>query len=1623
MSTTFKKYWFRGKPLKQLQPNSKFFKYWLNGSPFDCFYQLGGPPQIVTLSETLHLTLTQYAPTINFGYCVTPSCLHLTLTQYAPACSAGTVDGANVEALDVRVIYSEPEQLNVEAVDVRVIYAVENVKVSQVIGQVEYNVACTCYPETLHLTFILHGLPTVVAISTTLSLTFTSHEPTFFASAHVAVETLHLTFAQYAPDVPSTMVLTMSTLHLSLVQHPVSVQCECKITPELRSLNLTLYTPLVLIGAKLSETLHAVLSLYSPTIKTGWTVAILFAQHLAVNQYAPTIKFGCRYIISAVQSLTLTLHEPTIKSGVFLPETLRLTLTQYAPTINFGYRVTTIVQHLTLAHHAPTIKFGSNQLVGLQSLTLSLHDPIISTGVYLQETLHLTLAQSNPTIKYDYVVALSTAQHLTLALYAPTLRASQSISVGLQSLTLTLHDPTINIGVRIYETVHLTLAQYAPTAKFGYVVAISVAFHLTLNKYSPSIKTDQHLALSTTQSLTLTLHEPYIQIGACVHETLGLTFALHKPTIDFSYIVVPSTLHLVLTQYAPTIKFGFTIPVGLQSLTLSLHNPVINTGVTLYDTLHLSLAQYSPTLKYGYTVALSTLHLTLNKYAPTIKFGYIVPIDLQSLTLTLHDPTINIGVRIYETVHLSLSQRAPSIFYSYAVVPSTVHLVSALHAPFIQTDQHLSLSQVLHATLSLSDPDVISGVRIYETLHLVGTLYAPTINFDYEVDLATVQHLKLALYSPTICFDYAVPLDLQSLTFTAPDVQVWTGVRLFETVHLSLSQSAPSIFYGYTVKPSTVHLHFALKGLTIRTTWTVRYLAPCQHLLLSAPDINVTTGATIHETSNLYLTQYSPEIITFALMVPNTQSLVATLHAPLIKISHATQVETLSLTFTSYDAVIFIGSNIRECAHLTFHQYTEIDLFYDWTQEVETLHLTFRLHDPSTIGILPFYEYDLDPLHKEREWASEYTPGEATYGSRPGSALSSNFPLRSDDTDKQLTVCFWLRLRDSGGYQLIFAKMQDDATNTPVIGLQRLHGQLTLLWAYKENDAQGWPSLDFKFSLVNERWYHIGLAVDGKNKTVYMQVWDDYLKTKQAEIWNGIYQPTINSSLVCGDGSFQIGYMHGLYGKGEMFLDGYLDEFLVFNKLKSPFEMDQIRKGTFRGQEGGQTVGDFGLTTAYDPQGKITVYDYATMAAYSPSGKITVADFGVSIGYKVPIELPPGLFPVISGFPSQNTGSGSYVFCNLKYKFKSDISSFDWQTNRESRFSEYTYPIRELETEIGVADESAFLRVWETLQSGVTIYSVPIWGLRTELTRNAHAGYTEFVVDDVSNLYVGEKVLLVRANDADLYDLCDITSIAGNTVHVELPLTRHYHKYQMITNDVWYDERSAYVVPCLTGFIDTEDLELHGTGKSTFFVKAKVNGGAWTHMGNPEMPAKVPVPAEASYISPKMERVALGTENGILSLMSSLSTGKLAFQVEWYCHNAADWKTVRDFFLAARGKYLAFYFPTYCFELRAIQSSSIGQTVIRLTKGFSALWQRFPRLYVFPIQGGDPFPIQITGCHIEGAPDFVESFTCEPLTGNLTAGDKISLYPLVRFIEDELVFEFLYYNECKIKASFIEILG
>lgn len=162
--------------------------------------------------------------------------------------------------------------------------------------------------------------------------------------------------------------------------------------------------------------------------------------------------------------------------------------------------------------------------------------------------------------------------------------------------------------------------------------------------------------------------------------------------------------------------------------------------------------------------------------------------------------------------------------------------------------------------------------------------------------------------------------------------------------------------------------------------------------------------------------------------------------------------------------------------------------------------------------------------------------------------LSANFPLKSTDTVKKITICGWVIVDPTRGYQMGLWSKCSGATGTD-----------TGIGAYFETNYHLMVVVNatiYDTGFVINPWamYHITFVIDGLNNTLHVRVFN-YSTGGVAN-----YDTTIITVPV-DTGPFYLGAdaLHNAW----WWFQGWLDEFVVANALLSDAEIDAIRGGTY----------------------------------------------------------------------------------------------------------------------------------------------------------------------------------------------------------------------------------------------------------------------------------------------------------------------------------------------------------------------------------------------------------------------------------------------------------------------------
>lgn len=379
---------------------------------------------------------------------------------------------------------------------------------------------------------------------------------------------------------------------------------------------------------------------------------------------------------------------------------------------------------------------------------------------------------------------------------------------------------------------------------------------------------------------------------------------------------------------------------------------------------------------------------------------------------------------------------------------------------------------------------------------------------------------------------------------------------------------------------------------------------------------------------------------------------------------------------------------------------------------------------------------------------------------------------------------------------------------------------------------------------------------------------------------------------------------------------------------------------------------------------------------------------------------------LIAGFPADN-----FEF-DLKYKFKTEEIATG--SGYEYRADWYSQPQRELSSTLGSADSFAFSQLLTVLQAGATFCISPLWQLRMPLPYGMTGGLSSNIaLSDITDYAAGEYIYFARATQVSLHEVRQIVSIVGSTIYLDQAVTRDYLPFDPF-GTFPFNESSSYMMPCISGTVDHESVEFMG-GRPAFLAKLKVDGGAWAGAIIPGASSYLRQPMDAKYNAPKIVRDIQGTENGILQLRAYEASNRLTFELTWDFYDTS-WRELRDLFFGVKGKTGQFYMPTWMFELQITRGSDSGATSIFLPDGYNYMWERFPHLLVKPYRtNADPFEVTVTSYIGNG------EFGCNALPQGTLLNDRVCLYPLVRFENDELTFQFKDINSCQVKTSFIEV--
>lgn len=166
---------------------------------------------------------------------------------------------------------------------------------------------------------------------------------------------------------------------------------------------------------------------------------------------------------------------------------------------------------------------------------------------------------------------------------------------------------------------------------------------------------------------------------------------------------------------------------------------------------------------------------------------------------------------------------------------------------------------------------------------------------------------------------------------------------------------------------------------------------------------------------------------------------------------------------------------------------------------------------------------------------------------------SADFPLRTSDTQKLITMCGWINPTNvANNYPVLFGKAPD-WSNGQGISLQLNNGVLYVLWAYYSAGYTSNLDLNTNLTVSANRWYHLGVTADGVNRACTVRFYDEYNNTASTVNFTPTYQ------MVVGSNPFRIG--NTIQSSTYYGYTGCIDDLRVYNRRLAVGEIDLIRQG------------------------------------------------------------------------------------------------------------------------------------------------------------------------------------------------------------------------------------------------------------------------------------------------------------------------------------------------------------------------------------------------------------------------------------------------------------------------------
>ena len=200
-----------------------------------------------------------------------------------------------------------------------------------------------------------------------------------------------------------------------------------------------------------------------------------------------------------------------------------------------------------------------------------------------------------------------------------------------------------------------------------------------------------------------------------------------------------------------------------------------------------------------------------------------------------------------------------------------------------------------------------------------------------------------------------------------------------------------------------------------------------------------------------------------------------------------------------------------------------------------------------------------DSTRKEGSYAGAFTASQFDYAEITNADLDSGFPGKNGESFTSLSIAIWVRLQTNALYQAICGIWNGTAALRGwVVRFNPSTHSFSFLKGY--NAGASYEQFDHGWgSVATGVWYHLQISYLEATKTLLFGVWDDTYAGYRQVGGNDFDTEIFSQGTAVPDEEFNL----GRFGQASTYLDGLLDELVVFKDVVSASEFAAIRAGTY----------------------------------------------------------------------------------------------------------------------------------------------------------------------------------------------------------------------------------------------------------------------------------------------------------------------------------------------------------------------------------------------------------------------------------------------------------------------------